>query len=284
MKVIDDKNKKLTWYNRNYFFAGTIIVIVVNILIFYFLGNDWEKVFKMSQDGTKAFNCANLIRLFMNAYSHSDWPHVLWNMLGVFVCGFYIERKIGSINMLLLILVLTPMANWTAGGNRLYVTSHGFSCVLYALYAFVIIDYIFSFQKHKRNKFNIILGSLIFIYIYISTGWDDTKSFPVVGYPINLIYHRGHLAGFIIGIIFSLCLQFTDVYVRNRTIKELQQNSMNKENTFATDVSKSYFNNANQSSQIDNKLANSQNVANVNSQDSILQNKDATDISNKPKL
>ena len=222
MKVIDDKSKKVTWYNRNYFYLGTIIVIVINILIFYFLGNDWESSFKVSSGGDAAFDYDNLVRLFMNAFSHADWEHVLLNMLCFLICGIYIERKIGSINMLLLVLVLTPMANWTAGANRLSVNSHGFSCVLYALYAYLIIDFIFSFQKHRRNLTNTIIGIVALIYIYVSMSWDSSKSFPFVWYPIDFIFHKGHYSGFLIGAIFSLTLQLVSLYVRKRTIAEFK--------------------------------------------------------------
>lgn len=43
MKFFDDKSKNLKWYNRNYFYIGTIIVIVLNILLFAILGNDYAR-------------------------------------------------------------------------------------------------------------------------------------------------------------------------------------------------------------------------------------------------
>ncbi len=222
MKVIDDKCKKVSWYNRNYFFAGTILVILINIILFWQLGNSWENNFEVSKGGKIACDFANLLRLFMNALSHSDWEHVLFNMLGVLVCGLYLERKIGSINMFLLLFVLIPLANWTAGANRMTVNSHGFSCVLYALYAFVILDYVFSFQKHKRNVLSTVLGALVITYIVVSMFWDDTKSFPITTIPEDLIYHKGHFSGFVIGLIFGLTMQLADIYIRKRTIKEIE--------------------------------------------------------------
>ena len=43
MKFFDDKRKNINWHNRNYFYIGTIIVIVLNILLFVFLGNNFAK-------------------------------------------------------------------------------------------------------------------------------------------------------------------------------------------------------------------------------------------------
>ena len=39
MRFIDDKNKKINWWNRNYFFAGTIFISVLFIVIFAIWGN-----------------------------------------------------------------------------------------------------------------------------------------------------------------------------------------------------------------------------------------------------
>ena len=33
MKYIDDETKKIRWWNRNYFFAGTVFVVLLNIII-----------------------------------------------------------------------------------------------------------------------------------------------------------------------------------------------------------------------------------------------------------
>ena len=42
MKFFDDKNKNVNKWNRNYFYIGTIIIILINILLFELLGDDWN--------------------------------------------------------------------------------------------------------------------------------------------------------------------------------------------------------------------------------------------------
>ena len=51
MKFFDDKSKNVKWWNRNYFYAGTIVVVLVNILLFAFLGNDFESCIAPDNSG-----------------------------------------------------------------------------------------------------------------------------------------------------------------------------------------------------------------------------------------
>ena len=39
MKFIDDKSKNLKWYNRNYLYLGTLLIVVINIFVFAVIGN-----------------------------------------------------------------------------------------------------------------------------------------------------------------------------------------------------------------------------------------------------
>ena len=41
MEFIDDKNKHLTYWNRNYIFIGTFLIVGINILLFVLLGNSF---------------------------------------------------------------------------------------------------------------------------------------------------------------------------------------------------------------------------------------------------
>ncbi len=167
MKFINDRNKKLTWWNKNYYFAATITVVVINIALFMFLGSSWERfigidrinneIYVIKWDYVLFFD--NIIRNFLNCYSHSNWQHVLLNMLCFAVYGVYLERKHGTLYFLLLIVSMSFIASFAVSANYLSVNCHGFSGVNYGFYAFVIIDYIFSFFKGKTNASNIISGA-----------------------------------------------------------------------------------------------------------------------------
>ncbi|MBQ8792730.1 MAG: hypothetical protein IJZ62_03870, partial [Clostridia bacterium] len=78
MKFIDDKCKKVKWWNRNYFYLGTIAVIAVNILLFAFLGGDFEDVFEPTPGNHwgEGFYFVPTLRTFLSAFSHGSWTHV----------------------------------------------------------------------------------------------------------------------------------------------------------------------------------------------------------------
>lgn len=212
MKFIDDKSKNLKWWNRNYFYAGTIIVILVNILLFAYGGDDWESVFKVdySEHWGDAFCFSSIIRSFFNAFSHSNWQHILLNMLCFLASGFYLERKRGSFGIVLIVLFGAFFASVATTANDLAVNWHGFSVVNYFLCAVVLVDYIFSFRSEERNKTNIIVGAIIVVFTYISMCFNGgVIEFSFEWYPYNLMYNMGHYSSFLIGIILSIIIQTT---------------------------------------------------------------------------
>lgn len=216
MKVIDDGCKKLHWWNRNYFFIGTIIIIAVNILLFWLAGNDWESVIG---DGSSAhwgaaisFN--NIIRLILNAFSHSSWQHVLLNMLCFLIVGIYLERKKGTFSFMALVLVMTFLSSLAIGANRCGIGWHGFSGANYALYAYVIVDYVFMFVSKKWTKTNIIYGAIMIALIYLAMCANDGATFSFEWYPYDLIYNMGHYSSMLAGMVFSMALQVTKLFAK----------------------------------------------------------------------
>ena len=116
--------------------------------------NNWTPYLQKNSWGD-IFNFHNIWVYFLNAFEHANWQHCLLNMLCFFVAGTYIERKIGSLNLLSIVFLFAFFADAVIGANY-RGGFHGFSGVNYALYGFVIIDYLFSFRKKVRNKTNII--------------------------------------------------------------------------------------------------------------------------------
>ena len=218
MKFVDDKNKKLNWSSRNWFWCVTIVYILTNIIIYAsvwsqnliekaFQGVTWSKL-----NGIKYW----LINIG-NLYTHSSWRHVLHNMLALSFCSFYIERKVGSINTLLIYLGLTFLG---AAATGMYWGSywHGNSVIWFALWGYVLIDYLFSLRKEVRNKTNIIVGGIVLVLEYIRSGFFDTSS-GGIGWgivPYQLINNAGHYLGFIVGIIFALVINITILQVRKK--------------------------------------------------------------------
>ncbi len=220
MKFFDDKNKKLSWWTRNYFFLGTVLFIALNISIFAILGNSWEDAFGgISGVWGQPFQFGNLIRAIFNTISHSDWEHVLFNMLFFAVTAIYIERKMGTFNFILFILGVMVFDASITTATDMALNWHGWSGVCYATKFYVFIDYIFSFQKQKRNKFNIILGAIICFICYASMSASiNDGGLVIYGYPHGLIYNAGHYSAALAGVILGLVVQISQLKI----IKQMQ--------------------------------------------------------------
>lgn len=209
MKFIDSPKKRLTWYSRNYFYVTTVAVVLTNILLYALLGGDWEEAYgNASVSWENSFDFGRIWRCFLCNFSHANWQHALLNMLCFLVAGLYLERKTGSLGLLGLVLSLAVFQSCVCAAAKGSLRFHGFSGVNYALYAYVIIDYLFSLTKSRRNKTDLIFGGIVIALIYFAmcfSGGTSTVSFAP--YPYDLLHNLGHGTGFFTGTIVALLVQ-----------------------------------------------------------------------------
>lgn len=209
MKIIDDQTKKLTARNRNYFFAVTVLVTVLCITLHACLGNYWTShigPYEQDSRGFMIYKGSRMI-IFLNCFAHANWQHCLLNMLCFFICGCWLERREGSLKFFVILLatiIITSLA--VAGGwNTRWA---GYSGVNYGLYAYTIVDFLFSLQKSKRDKFNFIGGSVMMALIYFSMCFNGgVERIGFVWYPYDLFSNRGHYASFLVILPVAIILQ-----------------------------------------------------------------------------
>ena len=223
MKFFDDRSKKIKWWNRNYFFAGTILVVLVNILLFAFLGGSFQDCVKPDNiyHWHNGFYFIPTLRSFINAFSHSNWQHVLLNMLCFIGIGLYLERKTGSLGLIAFVLFGNYISGIAMTTNEMTLHYHGFSGVNYFMYAIIIIDYVFSFQKDERNKTNIILGGIILGLIYLAMCFNDgLTNIYFSWYPYDLITNLGHGSSFVVGLVVGLIIRISMVIGKKYIIEK----------------------------------------------------------------
>ena len=216
MRYIDLENKKLRWYNRNLFYTGTAFVIIINVLAYLIGGSRWELGYVTSK-WTDVLRFDNLVACFLSAFKHSNLQHCLLNSLCFLVAGTYVERKIGTVNILVLVASFAFFCGCAVAANH-SGTSVGFSGVNYAFYAYIIIDYVFMFIDKKQTKANTIYGAIVLALIYLSTCFcGGTSSFSFKIYPYDLITNMGHYTSFLTGGILMLLLQFVKKQADKKT-------------------------------------------------------------------
>lgn len=221
MKFIDSPKKQLAWYSRNYFYIATVAVVVTNIALYACLGNSWTSAFgNGSVRWERSFDFQRIWRCFLNNFSHGTWQHALLNMLCFFIAGLYLERKTGSLGLSGLVLSLAVLQGCVCAAAKGDLGFYGFSGVNYALYAYIAIDYLFSFTKSRRNKTDLIFGGIVLALIYLAmcfSGGTATVSFKP--YPYDLLHNLGHGTGFFCGAIVALLVQLPMAAAR-RSAKE----------------------------------------------------------------
>ena len=215
MKFIDTENKKVNKWNRNYFWAVSIVYVILNISIYAIFKNN-NILWQYAENKWKVFNgFKDLFISIGNLYTHNDWGHVLRNMLAFSISGFYIERKMGSINFLSLILLMSilssPMVSMYVG-----LIWAGSSVIYFAMWGYVIVDYLFNLGKSNRTKTNLIIGGISIFCNYIGSCLKETiiGSNPLI--PIHLIYNAGHYFGFIVGVLVALVISLTNLQTKRQ--------------------------------------------------------------------
>ena len=212
---LDDKSKTVTWLNRKYFFAITVFIVLLNIIIYAVHGSNTGN-FAETPPHWGEFSVANLFQSLVNSYTHANWQHCLLNMLCFFIAGLYLERKKGSLKFLLFMVVMSLFTAFATCTNDISVWWHGFSAVNFGLYGYIIIEFIFVLlQKDKRYLFNVIAGVVILALIYFAMCFNGgTSQVSFVWYPYDLLHNLGHASGFVVGLVFGIYEQVCSLISR----------------------------------------------------------------------
>ena len=143
MEIVNVKDKKLTWYNRNYYFLGTIFFVLLNILLFKLCGAGWN--FKLFDHTAQwgDFSVMNMLTIGFAALSHESWRHVILNMLFFSFLGVYLERKMGTLAFVALVVTSIFTVPALASHVQNSIFHHGFSGVIAALFGIILMDCIF---------------------------------------------------------------------------------------------------------------------------------------------
>ena len=202
---LNDDKKSIKWYSRNYFFAVTFTIVIINFIVFFTYGSPPGGVI-YKQPEWNSFSITNLLIAMSHCYMHLGSQHCALNMLCFFVAGIYLERKTGSLRLLALVIVMTAFTAFATAANYISLRAIGFSGVNYGIYGFIITDYLFMlFEREKRSMFNIISGAIVLALIYFAmcfNGGTSTVSF--VPYPYDLTHNIGHASGFVVGLLVGL--------------------------------------------------------------------------------
>lgn len=164
MKFVDDYKKELKWYNRNYFFLGTIIAVGLMFLIYYVLGATIENLVDSNVYLTYLFAPIS----FQNVQS------LVISAVCVLLASLFLEKYWGSIKYFIVFLISLPITSMmvsiiftTYSFQNLEYVSEGLqlSYMVYTLFGFVIVGMIFNLKKYLFDGKHSVLNWILLVLI-----------------------------------------------------------------------------------------------------------------------
>ena len=205
MGILNVKEKK-SLLSKNFFFLGTVFVIMLNFIMFNYFNEPIE--FDQINNWKNCFDFRNLVIHFLSAFRHSNNHHIILNSLCFLIAGGYIERRCGSIKLLALVFIFALFGESMTVANHTGTGGRGFSGVNYSFYAYIIVDFIFSFKSIKAEKRELVLSIIVLCLIYLASCFcGGTKTFVFAFYPYDLMYNLGHYTGFLSGLILTVVMK-----------------------------------------------------------------------------
>ena len=217
-RLLNDGCKSTARRNANYCFAVTAAIAALNIILYAVRGSDTGD---FSVDPVwGSFSVNNLFAAVVRCFTHSNWQHVLLNMLCFLIAGIYLERKKGSLPFLLFMALMIPFTKFSTCTNDISLGGIGFSGVNYGLYGYIAVEYIFTLlRRRKRDIINIVAGAAMLGLIYFAMCFNGgTSSVGFEWYPYDLLHNLAHASGFVAGLVLGLVEQGTEwICVGRRT-------------------------------------------------------------------
>lgn len=196
-RVINQEDKKLNFFNQNFCYIATILIIVIVIVLNSALGTKLEEI-TMSNN-------------FWNCFLVSLYPN--YSMIMFAAVSLYLERKYGSVKYLALILVCIPISNVIAfafsalEGDVVTWGGRGFSCVSFITTGIFLMDFLLSIKYHLKNKlsfiFPIVITIVCILFMCINLP-DGTSQYVHFDFPGRLLLNSGHYGPFACGVAMRL--------------------------------------------------------------------------------
>ncbi|KAL1140070.1 hypothetical protein AAG570_000002 [Ranatra chinensis] len=178
----------------------TLATVVSQALLYMgFIDVPWSK-WDVCISGTKILKEGDYKTLFLSVIEHGDDMHLYYNMISFLIKGRTLEKKYGSINFALLLVVLTVMTSlWyvalSVAGAKLFTDPSilnscaiGFSGVIFALKLITTLE--------NSDGYGYVQGFRVPTQY---TAWAELIAIHLLVPNASFI---GHLAGILAGLIY----------------------------------------------------------------------------------
>ena len=202
---------------------ATPLLLVVSAALFIWASNqpdaaqralllDWGALGRIPESPEvwfRAFRDGSVLRLFTALFLHTDWAHLLGNLVFLLIFGLPAERAMGAWRFLLLFLAGGAFANlagllFSGAPDQLIVGASGaVSAVIGAYLALFpnarlgVVLPLGLFLEFVRAPASLLIG----IWVLLQIG------FAYIGPAFGEVAWSAHVAGFAFGVIFALIIR-----------------------------------------------------------------------------
>ena len=220
-EFMNNNTKQLRWYNRNFYWACTILITAVILSIYFIFRSD--DMFSPSAADTPAILSflRGLYIAIIGSLTMYNGFTVIFFTLSIFFSLLYIERRIGTLATLLLVLSIIFSVHFTMvqvvdmGADGSYMLSP--HILVYSLFGFVVFDFFWSLRKSVRNTPNVAFGLITIFCLYIVNSFVYTlSSIPeFMFYPYELFVLGWGTQLFMLGGIFASIIHIAAIHSQN---------------------------------------------------------------------
>ncbi len=198
--VININDKELNWFNCNFCYITTILMICIMLICHFALSKQIDSIVQKN-------NIWDWNIIFQSFRYDGDF-HLLGNIMGLLTISIFLERHFGSLKYILLLFISIPISNLFCFAFFNNWNGEGFSCVEYFWYANIVWLLVINYKTYFVGKFRWIFPILLVAIIIIMMSWAwSGDGMNGVGLKLfNGFNNNGHAGPFLGGALVGLLI------------------------------------------------------------------------------
>lgn len=219
--VLNPKHKALSFFNRNFFFLTTMLVVGLLCLCFFMFNQNIANLLQKN----------SLWNILLLPLQNDSVANLIANILAFVVVSLLLERHFGTLKYFVLIVLSIPLSSVAVFAFSQSWIGAGFSSVNYFLYALMLWALIFNFKGYFCGKARWIFPVLILSVVCLFACWDgDYSKWPQVavkfGCFTDLCENVSHWASMVMGAGVGL---FAQIYALGKKVKAVKKENAEPE-------------------------------------------------------
>jgi len=211
-------NMKQNLLNRKFKYTysnATFYLIGVNILVYILTSMVWPKgVYYLSMIPTFVLN-GYVYQVFTYMFVHSNFSHIFFNMLSLFIFGQALEKRLGTREFLLFYLLVGTLSGIFSFVSFLFLGQNsillGASGAVYGI--LLLFAVFFPFAKVYIFGLIPIRAPLLIVLFFVIELFSQASGFN------GGVAHLTHLAGLLFGYLYCLIrMKINPIDVWKRTL------------------------------------------------------------------